>query len=155
MIDRKADDLVRGGGVRLEFESDKRVHFTVGDHLVIFSKVGVFWSCDCKFFSLKGRACSHIIAAKRFWESVFKNRAEKELLRVRFARKELRLLVDDERSRGLLCLVDSYLRDAEFFFGRGDFLECFELCVYVFGLLDSAARLGVIDPGEARDHYKV
>lgn len=151
----KVDDILSKGLVKLDFENDKRIHFTVKDHLVTFDKNSVNWSCDCTYFSIKHKYCSHIFAAKSFWESAFKNKSEKELLRVRFAVKELKLLVDDDKSRNLLRLVNSYVSDAEHFFSKGDFLESFELCVYVFGLLDSAANLGIIDPGAARDNYKV
>ena len=99
--------------------------------------------------------CSHILAAKQFYESRIKNKSEKELERVKFAVKELKLTKETKKSKDLLMLIKSYERDAQHFFDKKEYLECFELCSYVFGLLDSAASLGFIDPGDARKHYKI
>jgi hypothetical protein len=52
-------------------------------------------------------------------------------------------------------LAKSYFTDAEHFLSEHRFLEAFELYVYIFGMLDALARLGLIDPGSARHHFKV
>jgi hypothetical protein len=79
--------------------------------------------------------------------------AEKEKERTDFAFRELALL--DKRGEDLLRLAKSYKKDADTFFKEKKWLEAFELYVYLFGILDSLARLGMIDPGKARKHYKV
>ncbi|MEM0481135.1 MAG: SWIM zinc finger family protein [Candidatus Aenigmatarchaeota archaeon] len=69
----KARKLVREGKVRIDLENEVRIHFTVFSkeiHYVIFDKIKNEFSCDCKWFSLKGKECSHILAAKMYLESL-------------------------------------------------------------------------------------
>ena len=51
-------------------ETDKRIHFEVkGEsdvHFVIFDKERKRFSCDCYYFALHQKDCSHIIAARLF-----------------------------------------------------------------------------------------
>lgn len=51
-----------------EVETEGTVYFRapgIGEtHEVRFNKRNNIWSCDCKYFSMKGNYCSHIIAAK-------------------------------------------------------------------------------------------
>jgi len=82
-----------------------------------------------------------------------KELAEKEKKRVEFAIKELKK--KDDKADSVLELVYSYEKDANYFFMKKEYLESFELYVYVFGLLDALARLDLIDPGKARKHYKI
>lgn len=67
-VRKKADLLFNEGKVKKEFETDKRIHFKVigetGTHSVIFDKEKNEFSCDCKYFTLHNRICSHAIAAK-------------------------------------------------------------------------------------------
>jgi hypothetical protein len=66
-IEKKARKLFREGRVRLDFESEKRIYFTVYSrdvHSVIFDKEKNEFKCDCKYFSVKQRECSHIKACK-------------------------------------------------------------------------------------------
>jgi hypothetical protein len=67
-IERKADELVRKGRVRKDVETDKRAHFSVKgeteEHLVIFDKTKKSFTCDCRYFSLQGKECSHIVGAR-------------------------------------------------------------------------------------------
>jgi len=66
-IERKARKIFRGGRVRLDFESEKRIYFTVYSrevHSVIFDKEKNEFKCDCKYFSVKQKECSHIKACK-------------------------------------------------------------------------------------------
>ncbi len=79
--------------------------------------------------------------------------AEKEKKRTDFAFKELRLL--KEEGGDILEMARAYKQDADYFFSKEKWLEAFELYVYVFGILDALANLGIIDPGKAREHYKV
>ncbi len=154
----KADDLIKNNNVRLDIKTENRIHFTVNsneEHSLYFDRKNITWNCDCRYFSIKEKQCSHILAAKHFWESKIKNKCEKELDRVRFALKELKPLKEDKNGKNLLHLIKSYSEDAHYFFDKKEYLECFELCSYIFGLLDSAARLGYIDPGAARKHYKI
>jgi hypothetical protein len=66
-IEKKARKLFREGRVRLDFESEKRIYFTVYSrdvHSVIYDKERNEFKCDCKYFSVKQRECSHIKACK-------------------------------------------------------------------------------------------
>jgi hypothetical protein len=66
-IEKKARKLFREGRVRLDFESEKRIYFTVYSrdvHSVIFDKERNEFKCDCKYFSVKQKECSHIKACK-------------------------------------------------------------------------------------------
>jgi hypothetical protein len=158
MKEKKARELFENGKIKLDMNTPKRIYFTVDsneEHSVFFDKEKIEWKCDCHYNAIKGRTCSHVLAAKEFWESNMKNKAEKELSRVKFALKELKIVSKNVKARDLLRLIKSYVKDAEYFYKKGDLLECFELCSYVFGLLDSAARLGFINPGKARKHYKI
>ncbi|MEM5854636.1 MAG: hypothetical protein QXG39_06970 [Candidatus Aenigmatarchaeota archaeon] len=66
----KARKLFEGKKIKKEIETDKRIHFRVqGDtdeHFVIFDKDRRKFSCDCPYFSLKEKSCSHIEAVKLF-----------------------------------------------------------------------------------------
>ena len=79
--------------------------------------------------------------------------AIKEKKRTDLAFSELKLI--DERGRDLLELARSYKQDADFFFGKKKWFESIEIYSYLFGILDSLARLKMIDPGKARPHYKI
>lgn len=72
----KGVKLYKLGRVRLLLETDKRIHFRVRgeteEHSVIFDKVKGEWSCDCKFFSLKEKECSHLIACELYLQSLRK-----------------------------------------------------------------------------------
>ncbi|MBI4009919.1 MAG: hypothetical protein HY361_01860 [Candidatus Aenigmarchaeota archaeon] len=63
-IEKKALQIFKDGRVKLDLETDKRMHFKVkGDseeHSVIFDKEKNNFLCDCKFGSLKELYCSHI-----------------------------------------------------------------------------------------------
>ncbi|MEM5836489.1 MAG: hypothetical protein QW451_01080 [Candidatus Aenigmatarchaeota archaeon] len=65
---KKARKLLRENRVKKEIESEKRIHFKVKgeteDHFVIFDKLKGKFSCDCPYFTLKEKECSHIKAAK-------------------------------------------------------------------------------------------
>jgi len=76
----------------------------------------------------------------------------KEFERLSFALKEATFLRGSESCEEL---VRSYFIDAKHFLDNEKYLECFELSVYVFGILDCLARLGLLDPGKARKHYKI
>ena len=69
-IERKGFFLFKSGRVKKDFETEKRIYFTVkGEtetHSVIFDKIQKKFFCDCKWFSLKENECSHIYAAKLF-----------------------------------------------------------------------------------------
>ena len=78
---------------------------------------------------------------------------KKERKRVKEALASFKVV--DQRANDVIELVNSYVIDAEHFFSQDKFLEAFELYVYIFGLLDALARLKMIDPGDARKHFKV
>ena len=66
-VRRKGYALFKEGKVKVEFETTRRIHFSVeGEtetHSVIFDKEKEKWSCDCRWSSLKEGICSHIYAA--------------------------------------------------------------------------------------------
>ena len=73
-IREKAFKLLRENRVKKEFETELRIHFSVkGEtdlHSVIFDKTKNDWNCDCSYFALKEKECSHILACKLFLEKI-------------------------------------------------------------------------------------
>lgn len=67
-IAKKGSELFKSGRVKKEVETDKRIHFKVqGEtelHSVIFDKEKNRWECDCRYFALNRKKCSHIVAAE-------------------------------------------------------------------------------------------
>ena len=72
-IRKKALLLFKKKMVRIELETDKRIHFFVegetDTHSVIFDKERKKWECDCEFSTLKHKPCSHIVASYLFLKS--------------------------------------------------------------------------------------
>jgi hypothetical protein len=66
----KAKKLLEEGKVKKEIETDKRIHFKVEgeteEHSVIFDKEKNKFSCDCPYFTLKEKYCSHVEAVRLF-----------------------------------------------------------------------------------------
>ena len=56
------------GKVRKDLDTDRRTHFLVQgkteQHSVIFDKQKNEYSCDCRFFALTQKPCSHVYAAE-------------------------------------------------------------------------------------------
>jgi hypothetical protein len=76
LVKQKSKSLIENGKVIKEFETQQRIHFTVfsnTQHSVIFDKEKKEWTCDCQFFSLKQKECSHILACKLFLNINSKN----------------------------------------------------------------------------------
>ena len=67
-IRRKADLLFKQGKVKKELDTDKRIHFKVQgrteEHSVIYDKEKDYWMCDCPFFTIRQKTCSHILACQ-------------------------------------------------------------------------------------------
>jgi len=66
-VEIKARKLLKEGKVRVDFESEKRIYFSVHSrevHSVILEKDSGEFKCDCKYFSVKQKECSHIIACR-------------------------------------------------------------------------------------------
>jgi len=85
-----------------------------------------------------------------------KELCDREIERTRFALKEISDSgLDSGKYDDLLSLVNSYFEDSIHFYDKGGFIECFELLSYLWGLLDGGARLGYIEPGKARKHFKI
>jgi len=65
-IIQKGKLLLKSGKVTKDFDTEKRIYFTVeGEsekHSVIFEKGKKEFKCDCKYNSLHHRKCSHVIA---------------------------------------------------------------------------------------------
>ena len=69
-ITEKGVKLLNDGKVKKDLETGKRIHFKVkGEteiHSVIFDKVKNEFECDCRYWSLRQKTCSHIIACELF-----------------------------------------------------------------------------------------
>jgi len=69
-VRKKGYFLFRKNKVKKELETEKRIHFKVeGEtniHSVIFDKTRKKFFCDCPFFTLHERKCSHIVACELF-----------------------------------------------------------------------------------------
>ena len=67
-IRQKGRKLFAEGRVKKEVATMKRSHFKVSgeteDYSVIFDKQTEKFSCDCKYFTLKQKECSHIFACR-------------------------------------------------------------------------------------------
>jgi uncharacterized Zn finger protein len=67
---RKGYWLFKSGKVKKDVETEKRIYFKVEgeteEHSVIFDKNKKSFICDCSYFSLKFKECSHIHAVKLF-----------------------------------------------------------------------------------------
>ncbi|MCS7134952.1 MAG: hypothetical protein N3E38_01345 [Candidatus Aenigmarchaeota archaeon] len=66
---RKGYWLYKEGKVKVDVETQKRIYFKVlseNEHSVIFDKIKNQFACDCEYFSLKLKDCSHIYAVKLF-----------------------------------------------------------------------------------------
>ncbi len=69
-VRKKGSRLFMLGRVRLELDAGRRVYFKVkGDeeeHSVVYDRERNEWSCDCKYWVLHFKWCSHIYAAYLF-----------------------------------------------------------------------------------------
>ena len=67
---RKGYWLFKNGKVKKEVDTPKRIHFTIPNdeenRQIMYDKTKDSWSCDCRFYALKLKDCSHIIACKLF-----------------------------------------------------------------------------------------
>lgn len=72
-VEMKAKKLLREGKIKKEIETERRIHFKVQgeteEHSVIFDKIEKKFLCDCPYFTLKEKYCSHIEAVKLFLNS--------------------------------------------------------------------------------------
>jgi hypothetical protein len=71
-VEKKAWQIFRAGKVKKELETLKRIHFKIEgeteEHMVVFDKQKQKFSCDCRYFSLTQKECSHILASKLMLE---------------------------------------------------------------------------------------
>jgi|YelNatPaOPRAMG01_1025707.scaffolds.fasta_scaffold44609_2 hypothetical protein len=71
-VKEKGLELFKEGRVKKEFETSKRIHFSVAGetetHFVIYDKQKKKFDCDCMYMTLHGKMCSHALAAKYFLE---------------------------------------------------------------------------------------
>jgi len=67
-IKGKALKLLKENKIKKELETEKHVHFKVQGksdvYSVIFDKEKNKWECECRYWSLTQKDCSHIIACK-------------------------------------------------------------------------------------------
>ncbi len=67
-IKAKGEILLRDGKVKKQMETERRIYFEVYGksdvHSVIFDKKKNGWECDCRYFALNQKECSHIIASE-------------------------------------------------------------------------------------------
>ncbi|OYT42799.1 MAG: hypothetical protein B6U78_00140 [Candidatus Aenigmarchaeota archaeon ex4484_224] len=72
-VRRKGYTIFKSNGVKIALETNERIHFNVKgeneEHFVIFDKKRKKFSCDCQFFALHEKPCSHIYAAYLFLKS--------------------------------------------------------------------------------------
>lgn len=75
--ERKGYWFFRQGKVKKDLETDKRIHFSVKsndkEYFVIYDKVKNEFTCDCCYFSLHQKSCSHILASE-MWLKEQKNK---------------------------------------------------------------------------------
>ena len=68
IISKKSAKIFQEGRVEKEMETGRRIHFKViGDtetYSVTFDKTKNEWTCDCKYWVMTQKECSHINAAK-------------------------------------------------------------------------------------------
>jgi len=67
--DEKAELIWRK--IRIDAETEKAAYFIVPgteEHHVRYNKVKKDWNCDCRFFSVLMKPCSHILAARKYME---------------------------------------------------------------------------------------
>jgi len=73
---KKGYEIFRKKRVKIIVNTDKRIHFEVkGEtdiHNVVFDKKKRKFTCDCQYFSLHEKTCSHIIATK-FYLGILKS----------------------------------------------------------------------------------
>ncbi len=66
-IQAKGEILLRDGKVKKVLGTERRIYFEVNGesdvHSVIFDKGKNKWKCDCRYFTLNQKECSHIVAA--------------------------------------------------------------------------------------------
>ncbi len=78
---KKGYELFKKGRIKLLVNTNKRMHFEVigasDIHYVTYDKLSKKFTCDCQYFSLHQKECSHIIAVKLFLENV-KKKSPKE-----------------------------------------------------------------------------
>jgi hypothetical protein len=76
VIRKKGLKLLRQERIKKDVETEKRIHFLVKgeteEHIVIYDKILDRWSCDCRYFALKERTCSHIYGSKIFLKKIKK-----------------------------------------------------------------------------------
>lgn len=65
----KAVGLFEDGAVALDRRAGGSAYFAVRGHDIIYRLDRKRWMCDCEFFSLKTKYCSHILAVHLFLES--------------------------------------------------------------------------------------
>ena len=66
-VHKKAFELYKKKRIKVEVISLRRIHFKVmsrEEHSVIYDKIQKNFFCDCKYFTLKLKECSHIKACK-------------------------------------------------------------------------------------------
>ncbi len=89
-----------------------------------------------------------------------KESVEREIGKLEEVFEEVRIVLPEKSTlyncaKDLYDLSRSYFEDAKYFFEKGKFLEAFELCSYIWGILDSMARIGFINPKKTRKYFKV
>jgi len=67
-VKAKALKLLKENKIEKELETKKHIHFKVQGksdvYSVIFDKEKNKWECECRYWSLTQKDCSHIIACK-------------------------------------------------------------------------------------------
>ncbi len=94
------------------------------------------------------------------FKNLMKELAEREIRRLEDVFKEIFVVIPEKSllydvAKDLFDFAKGYFEDAKYFYEKGKFLESFELCSYVWGILDAMARIGFINPKKTRKYFKV
>ncbi len=75
---KKGYEIFKKKRIQKSLETKRRIHFNVlGEtsvHYVIYDKLKNVFTCDCQYFSLHQKPCSHIYAAYLLLKSTKKER---------------------------------------------------------------------------------
>jgi len=59
-------------------------------------------------------------------------------------------VADKEKGEDFLDMIDRYIRDAQHFYEKNDFVNAFAALNYAHGWLDAGARSGIFDVHDSR-----
>ena len=69
----RAEGIIKEGHIRITGWGRFRLHFTVltnKKHYVFYDRMKNRWHCDCNYYTVQGKLCSHIIASKFYLKKI-------------------------------------------------------------------------------------